>query len=293
MKVLTMRRACTLLISASVGVAIFSIVTLAQAPAQQGAPPGRGGPPAVPLSQVKWEPWNNTGLRAIPQNVEPDGPAPRRDLTGIWDPARGGIGARGARNPAPLTEWGQKKGGAHKSGDGIRQVPADQINDPLSTLGDPGGYPRQLLFELRHVQFLHTPQSVVALFMWERRWRVIWTDGRQLPTDPDPRWYGYSVGRWEDDYTFVVNSNGTDERTWLDNAGNPHSNELRVEERWHRISEKRLELTVTLDDPRAYTRPWMALDRVQFVQIPPTTDLMEMMNAASEVQKVAELYKEK
>jgi hypothetical protein len=242
---------------------------------------------------VKWEPWNNTGLRAIPQNVEPDGPAPRRDLTGIWDPARGGIGARGARNPAPLTEWGQQKGGTHKSGDGLRQVPADQINDPLSILGDPGGYPRQLLFELRHVQFLHTPQSVVALFMWERRWRVIWADGRQLPTDPDPRWYGYSVGRWEDDYTFVVNSNGTDERTWLDNAGNPHSNELRVEERWHRISQKRLELTVTLDDPKAYTRPWVALDKLQFVQIPPSTDLMEMMNAASEVQKVAEQYKEK
>ena len=193
-----MRRACTLLISASVGLAIFSMVTLAQAPAQQGAPPGRGGPPPVPLSQVTWEPWNNTGLRAIPQNVEPDGPAPRRDLTGIWDPARGGIGARGARNPAPLTEWGQKKGGTHKSGDGIRQVPADQINDPLSTMGDPGGYPRQLLFELRHVQFLHTPQSVVALFMWERRWRVIWTDSRQLPgrSGSTVVWLlGWSMGR--------------------------------------------------------------------------------------------------
>jgi hypothetical protein len=242
---------------------------------------------------VKWETWNNTGLRAIPADTSPDGPAPRRDLTGIWDPARGGIGPRGARNPAPLTEWGQKLGNTHNSGDGIRQVPTEQINDPLSTMGDPGGYPRQLLFELRHVQFLNTPQSVVALFMWERRWRVIWTDGRRLPTDPDPRWYGYSIGRWEDDYTFVVNSNGTDERTWLDNAGNPHSNELRVEERWHRVSEKRLELTVTLDDPKAYTKPWVALDKLQFVQIPSNTDLIEMMNAASEAQAVAASYRAK
>jgi hypothetical protein len=242
---------------------------------------------------VKWETWNNAGLRGIPANTDPDGPAPRRDLAGIWDPARGGIGARGARNPAPLTDWGKKLGDTHKSGDGIRQVPADQINDPLSTQGDPGGYPRQLMFELRQVQFLPTPQSVVSLFMWERRWRVIWTDGRQLPTDPDPRWYGYHVGRWEDDYTFVVNSNGTDERTWLDNAGNPHSDQMKVEERWHRLSQKRMELTVTFDDPKAYTKPWVALDKVQFVQIPPTTDLMEMMNAASETQAVAAQYKAK
>lgn len=146
-----MRRHFSLLISASVGLAIFSALTLAQAPAGQGGPPGPGrGPAPVPLSQVKWETWNNTGLRAIPADTNPDGPAPRRDLTGIWDPARGGIGPRGARNPAPLTEWGQKLGNTHNSGDGIRQVPTEQINDPLSTMGDPGGYPRQLLFELRH-----------------------------------------------------------------------------------------------------------------------------------------------
>ena len=77
----------------------------------------------------------------------------------------------------------------------------------------------------------------------------------------------------------------------MDNAGNPHSEQLRVEERWHRLSEKRLELTVTLDDPKAYTRPWVALDKLAFVQIPPTTDLMEMMNPASEVQTVAAQYK--
>jgi hypothetical protein len=132
---------------------------------------------------------------------------------------------------------------------------------------------------------------VLALHMWERRWRVIWTDGRALPEDPDPRWYGYSVGRWEDDYTFVVTSNGTDERTWLDNAGNPHSDQLRVEERWHRVSETRLELTVTINDPKTYTRPWVALDKLPFTPLPITTDLMEMMNAASEVQAVVDAFK--
>ena len=256
----------------------------------QGPP---GGPqPPLALADVKWLPWSNTGLPRLPTDLGPDGPAPRRVLNGLWDPARGGIGARGSRGmPAPLTPWGEAKGKTHKSGDGVRMVDAPDINDPLSTQGDPGGYPRQLLFELRHVQFLPTQYSIVAAFMWERRYRTIWTDGRQLPEDPDPRWYGYSVGRWEDDYTFVVNSNGTDERTWLDNGGNPHSDQLKVEERWHRLSEKRLELTVTLDDPRAYTRPWVAQDKLQFVRIPENVDIIEMMNAATEVQAVAARFK--
>lgn len=255
---------------------------------------GPAGPPVpgIPLSQVKWEPWNNAGLARMPQDVSPDGPAPARDLTGLWDTARGGIGARGARGaPAPLTAWGEQVGKTHHSGDGARMVSVEQINDPLSTMGDPGGFPRNLLFELRQVQFLQTPQAVFGLHMWEKRWRQIWTDGRALPDDPDPRWYGYSVGRWEDDYTLVVNSNGTDERTWLDNAGNPHSDQLKVEERWHRLTRNRMELTVTIDDAKAYTRPWVALDKIAFVQIPMSTDLMEMMNAASEVQMVAARFR--
>jgi hypothetical protein len=270
------------------------------------------GPPQTqpPTPQVRFEQWNNPGLltfmrvfgrqggpppSAIPSalaNVAgPDGPAPPRDLTGIWDAAFGGIMPRGLRNPPPLTAWGEAASKTHKSGDGIRMVPASEINDPLSTLGDPGGYPRQLFFELRPVQFVHTSESILALFMFERRWRTIWTDGRQLPADPDPRWYGYSIGRWEDENTFVVNSNGTDERTWLDNAGNPHSSELRVEERWHRVSRNRLELTVTLNDPKTYTSLWLAVEKLALVRLPSNTDLMEMMNSASEAKAVAEAFK--
>ena len=270
-------------------IAALLVTSTATSVRAQGPPPG---PPPPPLSQTKWEPWNNTGLAGIPKDVEPDGPAPRREFMGLWDPARGGIGARGARGtPAPLTPWGEGVSKTHKSGDGVRMVDVTEINDPLSTLGDPSGFPRNLLFELRQVQFLHTPYSVVALHMWEKRWRVIWTDGRQLPADPDPRWYAYSIGRWEDDFTLVVNSNGTDERTWLDNAGNPHSDQLRVEERWHRVSKNRLELTVTLDDPKTYTRPWVALDKLPFMQIPMNVDLIEMMNSASEAKTVADQFK--
>jgi len=83
-------------------------------------PPG-GPPPPLVLADVKFLPWNNTGLPRLPTDLGPDGPAPRRELKGLWDPARGGVGARGARGmPAPLTPWGEAKGKTHKSGDGIR-----------------------------------------------------------------------------------------------------------------------------------------------------------------------------
>jgi len=237
--------------------------------------------------------WNSPGIIGgavrIPEAGRPT-PAPRHELTGIWDAGKDGVGARGAK-PAPLTPWGETLGKTHHSGDGIRMVPVDQIDDPLSTLGDPTGFPRDLLFELRPFQIVQTPNQVLMLYMFEKRWRVIWTDGRELPKDPDPRWYGYSVGHWEDDSTFVVNTIGTDERSWLDNAGNPHSEDLKVQERYHRVSRDVLELTVTIDDPKTYTMPWVARDKLQLRLLPPDTDLMEMIPSASEAAQVKKKIK--
>jgi hypothetical protein len=139
-----------------------------------------------------------------------------------------------------------------------------------------------VLYELRPIQIVQTPNQVLILYMYEKRWRVVWTDGRELPNDPDPRWYGYSVGRWEDDYTLVVQTIGMDERTWLDNAGNPHSMDLRVEERYRRVNAGTLELTVTIDDPKAYTKPWVPRDKLSLRLMPPDTDLMEWICAPSE-----------
>ena len=73
-------------------------------------------------------------------------------------------------------------------------------------MGDPTGFPRIVMYELRPFQIVQTSNQVLILYMFEKRWRVIWTDGRTLPTNPDPRWYGYSVGRWVDDNTLVVDS---------------------------------------------------------------------------------------
>ena len=88
-------------------------------------------------TQAQTRTWNNPGT--VPdeaQAASEAGPAPRRDLTGLWAAGRAGIGARG-HETAPLTPWGEEVGRTHRSGDGIRMVPIDQINDPLSIMADP------------------------------------------------------------------------------------------------------------------------------------------------------------
>ncbi len=235
--------------------------------------------------------WNSHGMLA--GTLPPDtAPAPRRDLTGIWDAGGAGIAPRGSPT-SPLTPWGEEKVKQYRPGDGPRQADLSEINDPLSTMCDPAGFPRLLLFELRPVQVVHTPNQVLMLYMFEKRFRVIWTDGRELPKDPDPRWYGYSVGRWEDDYTFVVQTIGMDEKTWLDNAGNPHSNDMRVEERYQRVNRGTLELTVTIDDPTAYTKPWVARNELPLRLLPANTDLMEMICSATQAAEYKKIMGQK
>jgi hypothetical protein len=246
---------------------------------------------AAAQNAPKLLPWNNAGLGQAPEFLTPAdrGPAPRRDLTGIWDAGRAGIGAKGYPT-APLTAWGEQVSKTHKSGDGSRMAPVEEINDPLSTIADPAGFPRLLLFELRPFQVVQTPNEVLMLYMFEKRWRAIWTDGRQLPTNPEPRWYGYSVGHWEDDYTFVVETVGMTDRTWLDNSGNPHSDQMRVEERYHRVSRTSMELTVTINDPKTYTAPWTPRNKTPLTLLPSNMDLTEMIPSASETAQYRKMF---
>jgi hypothetical protein len=243
-------------------------------------------PSYAALAQI----WNSPGLSDQEfRGMPPGGQPPRRDLTGIWDAGFDGIGileqeAQREAARASFTPLGEQMAQRNKPGNGPRLVPVAQINDPLSILGDPSGFPRLVTFEFRPVQIVQTPNQVLMLYMFEKRYRVIWTDGRTLPQNPDPRWYGYSVGRWEDDDTFVVETVGMDDRTWLDSSGDPHSTDLRVEERYRRVNRNTLELTVVINDPKIYTKPWMARNRLPLRLMPPGTDLMEMIPSASEAQ---------
>jgi len=259
--------------------------------AQSGAPSQTGGTP-----QDDW--WANHDKWNTPIPDKPafagkkSGPAPRRDISGTWDGvAEGGTQPKGAKDypddanhrpEPPYTSLGREARAKNKPGEGEEQVPVGLANDPVDSC-EPVGFPRIDLFSLKAMTIIQTPNYIVWLNQFYNAYRIIWTDGRELPEDPEPRFYGYSVGHWEDDYNFVVDTVGTDERTWLDNVGRPHSDALHVIERFHRASRDILELTVTIDDPKMYTKPWVAADKLTLHLLPPDVDMGEMLCSPSEM----------
>ena len=268
---------------------VCSQTRLADPPDRQAggqAPPPQSPPPTAPGLDGWGRPIT------APAKDRKATPAPRHDISGIWDPpgmsGNQVLGAKAAPDDGkpghqlPYTPLGLEALKRTKPSNGTRSVLPGETNDPVIAYGDPQGIPREDLYELRTTQVLQTPQSVVMLYQFGKIWRVIWTDGRELPKDPEPRWFGYSVGKWVDDYTLVVQTSGMDERTWIDRAGRPHSADLRVEERFHRPDRDHLELTVTIDDPKMYTRPWVALDKLIFERQPPSFDIRETIWSPSE-----------
>jgi hypothetical protein len=225
---------------------------------------------------------------------EKPAPAPSRDISGVWEPAasaNAGVNADGVRNPAPFTPEGREAFLANKPTRGTTAVQVAENNDPFQKC-DPQGFPRIVLHNFRTSRILQTPENVVFLYLYNRKWRVIWTDGRALPKDTEePRWWGYSIGRWVDDYTFVVESSGFDARSWLDNAGRPHSDAMRVEERYRRVDRDHLEMTVVIDDPKYYTKPWTA--QVMSLRLQsPSFDIRENECVPSEMELYQKLYGE-
>ena len=121
------------------------------------------------------------------------------------------------------------------------------------------------------VKVVHTPDLVIFLHESRTIYRQVFTDGRPLPKDAQPTWMGYSVGRWEGD-TLVVETIGQNGRTWLDMRGLPGTDALRVVERFTRPTIGRIQIGVTIDDPKAYTKPW---DVTLSWSLLPDTDLIE------------------
>jgi hypothetical protein len=238
---------------------------------------------------------------------EKPGPPPRRDISGIWVPAEGpggGIQADGAQlmpasgkpeHELPFTPLGREAYQANRPSVGNNMVLSVFTNDPVKggVTGngcDPVGFPRLALYNYREQQIIQTPDRVVILYMFNKKWRVIRTDLPELPKEfEETTWFGTSVGRWEDNYTFVAHAGGFDERTWLDAAGRPHSDALRVEERYQRVDREHLMVTIIIDDPKMYTKPWTAL-KLAFRLQSPTYQLHEMECAPSETLKYNELF---
>src|SRR6266849_7131864 len=181
---------------------------------------------------------------AVRDQNESPAPAPRGDISGTWEPANGpgdGIQANGVKTmPAdgkpehepPYTPLGLETFKAHKPLEGYNAVLPAFFNDPRDKC-EPIGFPRANFYNLRQTQILQNEYKVVILYEYAQTWRVIWTDGRELPKEiPEERFYGYSVGKWVDDTTLVVQTVGMmpEDRVWLDSTGRPISDALRVEE---------------------------------------------------------------
>jgi hypothetical protein len=130
--------------------------------------------------------------------------------------------------------------------------------------------PRAGLFGQSPVKFVQTPGLLLILYE-DAPTRQIFMDGRPLPEDPNPSWMGYSVGRFDGD-TLVVETTGFNDRTWLDLTGHPHTEALRVTERYRRRDFGHMQLQMTFADPAAYARPWTITVQVGFA---PDTEMIE------------------
>jgi hypothetical protein len=123
-------------------------------------------------------------------------------------------------------------------------------------------------------KIIQTPNVIVILYEANEGIRQIHTDGRQLPgPDVEPWWYGYSVGKWEGD-TLVVETRGFRDGVWLDVQGTPLTDAAKVTEKFRRVNYGNLEIEVTIDDPKAYTKPW-TVKVTQRIML--NTDLIEFI----------------
>jgi hypothetical protein len=185
----------------------------------------------------------------------PGGPAPVHDLNGFWN---GPLEPKFGDMPS-LTPLGQSKFKLN-----VPDPFSANSNDPWRTC-DPFGFPRSATNETRGIAFAQMPQGIAIMTQYQKIWRMVWMDGRELPKNvgtkggPSSRWYGYSVGHWDGDNTLVVETTGVDDKTWIDRRGYPHSVAMHVEERYTRVDRNDLELTVTVDDPKMYTKPFVSV----------------------------------
>lgn len=215
--------------------------------------------------------------------VDLNGPAPRvngkPDLSGIWQaqaeprgPGLFGLGespnSKYFRNilsdykpgEEPLTPAGAELLRQH-TGPGA-------FNPSLNCL--PDGTPHADLLP-EPFKIIQTPREMVMLYEVETTFRQIYLDGRKQLTDPSPTWMGYSVGRWDGD-TLVVDTLGFNDKSWLDARGHGHSEDMRVEERFHRRDFGHLDVALTITDPKTFTMPIT----IHFVEgLLPDTDLLE------------------
>jgi hypothetical protein len=223
---------------------------------------------------AQWLHYPTAGLPRTPDG-KPDlsAPTPRDadgkpDLAGIWAVPAGTYFmdlAADLKDGVPYQPWAkalaeQRQSVLHK-------------DDPLA-LCLPPGVPRVDTHPSHPFKILPMSRELVILYETSTNevFREVFTDGRPLPKDPQPSWKGYSVGHWEGD-TMVVDTIGFNDRGWIDTEkGRPQTDALHVTERFRRRDVGHMDIGITIDDPKAYTKPWSAMLKVNLI---PDSELME------------------
>jgi hypothetical protein len=232
----------------------------------------------------QWLKYPTAGLPRTPEGKPnlsapaPKTPDGKPDLSGIW---------QWLRRPGPgIFNFGPNK--ADCIGDCLPYKPeaaalakergAPPRNTEPLTLCLPMGVVEQDLIDNTLWKIIQIPGLVLVLHEWNMGWRQIFTDGRPFPADMQPAWDGYSIGKWDGD-TLVVQSTGFRDGTWLDTSGDVLTDAAKITERFHRPDFGHLDIQITVDDSKAYTKPWTF---VTHEVLAPDTELMESVCAENE-----------
>ena len=181
-------------------------------------------------------------------------PAPRRadgkpDLTGIWiaEPPKVRDATVGLKpGEVSMTPWAQKVFDERKTGD----LSATDPDANCLPQGVPKINSTPVPFKI-----FQEPNQLVILYEAFDQYRQIFMDGRPVPKDPNPQWFGYTVAKWDGD-TLAAESSGFNGKAWLDQLGHPSTEALHVTERFHRRDFGHMDITSTIEDTGAYTKPW-------------------------------------
>lgn len=202
----------------------------------------------------------------------------RPDLSGIWQPTAdpadpaGGIEGivgpkylinvmRDLKGAVPFQPWAEAL---------FKQRQANKLRDNPMIQCLPAGVPRLDAYTHPY-KIVQTADLIVILYESQTLFRQIFVDGRSFPKDPEPTWLGYSIGRWAGD-DLVVETIGFNDKTWLDGFGHPHSDAMKLTERFRRRDVGHMDIEITIDDPKAYTKP---IRYVQPQALQPDTELIE------------------
>ena len=201
--------------------------------------------------------WLHTPTSGVPRTAEgkpdlnapvPKAPDGHPDLSGIWQANTRSLQdlAVDMKSEAiPSQPWAEKIFKERAGGSRGKEDPAAHCIP---------GMPKLIVLPYPY-KIYQLPDVTLILYEGFTTFRQIFTDGRELPKDPQPSWLGYSVGKWDGD-TFVVDTIGINDKTWMDNAGRAHSDALHLVERYRRRTFGSMDVMVTFDDPKAYTKPW-------------------------------------